>query len=123
MRRREFITFLGGAAVASPFVARAQQPALPVIGYLSSGAGGLSREDLAFFGAGLRLRKSRSWVRFPMGAPAGGHDSRSTGVPVSLPAEGMSAPLRNVFNAPTSCVVELLGQRPSWRGRPSMSWR
>ena len=48
--------------------------------------------------------------------PGSGHDSRSTGVPVSLPAEGMSAPLRNVFNAPTSCVVQLLGQRPSWRG-------
>lgn len=53
MRRREFIALVGGVAATWPLGARAQQQALPVIGYLSSRSPGNSADIVAAFRRGL----------------------------------------------------------------------
>src|SRR5450432_4309199 len=54
MQRREFITLVGGAVVAWPFPAGAQQPAMPVVGILATASPQANSDRLRAFREGLQ---------------------------------------------------------------------
>ena len=53
IRRREFLAALGSAAAAWPLAARAQQPAVPVVGFVSGMSSSASERQAAAFLEGL----------------------------------------------------------------------
>jgi putative tryptophan/tyrosine transport system substrate-binding protein len=53
VRRRQFISLIGGAAATWPVAARAQQPKMPVIGFLHPGLRGTLAHEVAAFHRGL----------------------------------------------------------------------
>ena len=71
MRRREFVTLLGSAAVSWPLVTRAQQPAMPVVGFFNSASPDLYANALRAFRQGLSetglCRGPKRHDRIPLG--------------------------------------------------------
>jgi hypothetical protein len=62
MRRRDFMSLLGGGAVAWPLAARAQQPGMPMMGFLSSGFPEAHSSFLDAFRTGLGESSLVSYV-------------------------------------------------------------
>jgi len=78
--RRELLAALGSAAAAWPLAARAQQPAMPVIGLLSGSAPGASPHLVAAFRRGLGMRglsTAKTWRSITTGPMVASISARS----------------------------------------------
>ena len=103
MRRREFMAFLGGAALAWPLAARAQQPTAPLIGFLSSRS---PEESAGHAAACLQGLKAFGYVD---GKTATVEYRWAKGAYERLPALAISPDVRhNVFLASKEAVTNVV---------------
>src|SRR5215471_21059986 len=103
IRRREFIFILGGTAAAWPLSARAQQPTMPVVGFLHPGSLAMNKRNVAAFYQGLaeagyaegrNVRVEFRWADNQLGRlPMLAADLVASQVAVIVAAGAIAAPL------------------------------
>ncbi len=126
IRRREFIFILGGTAAAWPLSARAQQPTMPVVGFLHPGSLAMNKRNVAAFYQGLaeagyaegrNVRVEFRWADNQLGRlPMLAADLVASQVAVIVAAGAIGSPLAAKGATTTIPIVLVGGGDPIKRG-------